>query len=153
MSSFIRNARDFWAGVIFLCFGLAAMLIGQDYSMGSAGRMGPAYFPMILSSLLVLIGVVSVIRSVFLCGEAIPKFAIKGACLIIGATMLFGVLIRSAGLPIAIIVLVMVGGIASVKFKRLPFLAVAIGMAVFSVLVFVKGLALPMPILGTWFGI
>lgn len=153
MPSFIRNAQDFCAGVIFLCFGLAAMLLGRDYSMGTTGDMGPAYFPTILGGLLVLVGAASVIRSTILRGEPIPKFAIRNACLIVGGTLLFGLLIRAAGLPIAIIALVMAGGLASARFKLRPFLALAAGMAVFSVLVFVQGLSLPMPVLGAWFGI
>lgn len=152
MPSFIRNPKDFWSGVIFIAFGLIAVIVGRDYSMGSAARMGPAYFPTILGGLLAVIGAISVIRSMLTQGEAIGKIAIKNNVLILAAVVLFGILIRGAGLPIAVIVLVMMSGFASSKFKVLPFLAVAIGLAIFSVLVFVKGLGLPMPILGSWFG-
>lgn len=151
MPSFVRNPKDFWSGVIFIFFGLAAIFISHDYPMGSAGRMGPAYFPTILGGLLALIGVVAVIRSLVRRGEPIPKFALKEAGLILFATVLFGMLIRGAGLAIAIIVLVMVSGLASRKFKTGPFFAVALGMAIFSVLVFIKALGLPMPIIGSWF--
>lgn len=152
MPSFIRNPQDFWSGVIFIFFGLAAVLIGQEYNMGTAGRMGPAYFPTILGSLLALVGAVSVIRSMIRPGEAIEKFALKNVAVITLSVVLFGVLMRGAGLAIAVVVLVMVSGYASTKFKPVPFLMVGIGMAVFSVLVFVTGLGLPMPIFGSWFG-
>jgi putative tricarboxylic transport membrane protein len=150
--SFIRNPKDFWSGVIFLAVALAAVLIGRDYPMGSAGRMGPAYFPTILGGLLAVIGAASVIRSMIQPGEAIERFALKNIFLILFATVLFGVLVRGAGLFIAVIALVMISGMASTKFKVLPFLAVAVGMAVFSVLVFVTGLGLPMPMFGPWLG-
>ena len=39
--SVIRNPRDFWAGILFAAFGVAAIVIARDYSMGTAGRMGP----------------------------------------------------------------------------------------------------------------
>jgi putative tricarboxylic transport membrane protein len=152
MPSFIRNAQDFCAGVIFLCFGLAAVLLGRSYPMGTTGDMGPAYFPSVLGGLLALVGAASVLRSTVLRGAALPRFAFRNAGLIIGGTVLFGLLIRAAGLPLAIIALVMAGGLASARFRLRPFLALAAGMAVFSVLVFVKGLALPMPVLGAWFG-
>jgi len=150
--NFIRNPQDFWSGVIFLAFGLAAVLIGRDYAMGTAGRMGPAYFPTILGALLAVIGAISVVRSMIRPGEAIERIAFKNLFVILLAVVLFGLLMRGAGLVIAVIVLVMMSGFASQKFRVLPFLAVAIGLAAFSALVFVVGLGLPMPILGSWFG-
>ncbi|WP_151637885.1 tripartite tricarboxylate transporter TctB family protein [Noviherbaspirillum aerium] len=151
MPSFIRNPQDFWSGVIFLVLGLAAVIIGRDYAMGSAGRMGPAYFPTALGGLLAVIGAVSLVRSFIRHGEPIGKFSIKSLLLITVAVLLFGFLMRGAGLILAILVLVMISGYASIKFKALPFFAVAVGMAVFCALVFVVGLGLPMPMFGSWF--
>jgi hypothetical protein len=150
MSSLIRNQKDFWSGIIFLVVGLAAVIIGREYTMGTAGRMGPAYFPTILGWLLALLGMISIVRSLFRPGEPISRFAIKDIVMIMSAVILFGLLIRGAGLFVAVITLVMLSGFASTKFKVLPFLAVAIGLAIFAVLVFVTGLGLPMPIVGPW---
>jgi hypothetical protein len=149
--SLIRNPKDFWSGLIFVFFGVAAVVIARDYPMGTAGRMGPAYFPTILGAILAVIGAIAMLRSLLRPGEAIGKFALKEVFLVLLATVLFGVLLRGAGLAIAIIVLVLVSGYASTKFRFVPFLAVAIGMAVFSVLLFIRGLGLPMPIIGPWF--
>lgn len=152
MLSFIRDPKDFWSGVIFLVSGLAAVLIGRDYSMGTAGRMGPAYFPTILGGILVIIGAIAILRSMFKAGEALEKFAIKELVLILVSVLLFGFLVRGAGLAVAVVVLVMGSGLASAKFRIGPFLAVALGLAAFSVLVFVKALGLPMPMVGAWLG-
>jgi hypothetical protein len=152
LSSFIRNPKDFWSGVIFVIIGLAAVIIGRDYPMGTAGRMGPAYFPTILGGLLALVGLVSVVRSFIRHGEAIEKFAVKEAFMVLLAVVLFGVLVRGAGLAPAVVVLVLLSGYASPEFKWKPFIIVAIGLAIFSALVFVKGLGLPMPIFGPWLG-
>lgn len=152
MPSFIRNPKDFWSGVIFVLFGAAAVLIGRDYSMGTAGRMGPAYFPTILGSLLAILGLVAILRSLLRPGEAIQRFAVKEIILVIVAVLLFGILVRGAGLMPAVILLVMLSAYASAKFKLAPTALLAVGLAVFAILVFVKGLGLPMPILGPWFG-
>lgn len=152
MPSFIRDPKDFWPGVIFLFFGLAAVFIGNNYTMGSAGRMGPAYFPTILGTILALIGAGCLLRSLVRSGAALGSFAVKELALVLVATVLFGVLVRGAGIAVAVVVLVMLSAYASTKFKILPYLALAAGMALFSVLVFVVGLGLPMPIIGTWFG-
>ena len=48
----IRGQQDFWSGLLFVGFGAVALVIGRDYAMGTAMRMGPGYFPMILAGLL-----------------------------------------------------------------------------------------------------
>lgn len=153
MPSLIRNPKDFWSGLIFVSFGLAAVIIGRDYSMGTAGRMGPAYFPTVLGGILTLIGLIAVVRSLVRPGEAIEKFAIKELILILLGVLVFGFIVRGAGLVPAIILLVMLSAYASVKFRVLPSLLLAVGLAVFAVLLFVKALGLPMPVIGPWFGI
>ncbi len=152
MPSFIRHPKDFWTGIIFLCIGLAAIIIGRDYPMGTAGRMGPAYFPTILGGMLALIGLTAVVRSFFREGEAIDKFAVKQTILIVAGVLLFGFLIRGAGLVAAIFAVILFSAYASSKFKWTYGIALAAGMTVFSVAVFVKLLGLPIAIVGPWFG-
>ena len=153
MPTFIRHPKDFWTGFIFLLFGLAAVYIGQDYPMGTAGRMGPAYFPTILGGMLALIGLTALVRSCVRPGEAIGKFHIREIVLILSAILLFGALMRGAGLVPAVLVLVLLSAYASPKFTWKASLLIALGLAVFSVVVFVKLLGLPMPIFGPWFGL
>jgi hypothetical protein len=152
VASLIRNPRDFWSGVIFILFGLAAVIIGRDYSMGSAGRMGPAYFPTILGAILTVIGAIGVLRSLVSRGEVLEKFAVKQTALVLAGTVLFGLLMRNAGLVAATVLLVLLSGFASIKFRVGPYLLLAIGMAGFCVLVFIKALGLPMPLVGPWLG-
>ena len=152
MPTFIRHPKDFWTGIIFLFFGLAAVYIGQDYPMGTAGRMGPAYFPTILGGLLALIGLSAFIRAFVRPGDAIGKFYIREIVLILSSILLFGILMRGAGLVPAVLVLILLSAYASPKFTWPASLLLALGMAVFSVVVFVKLLGLPMPIFGPWLG-
>ena len=46
----IHNPRDFWSGVLFTLLGVGALVIGSKYTLGTAARMGPGYFPRILGS-------------------------------------------------------------------------------------------------------
>jgi hypothetical protein len=152
MTALIRSPKDFWAGLLYAGFGVAAVLIAREYGMGSSSRMGPAYFPTVLGSLLSLIGLASLVRSFFAEGEPIGAIAWKGMFLVSLATVLFGLLLRPAGLAIALAALILGSAAASVKF-RFDWRALALmgGLIVFCGLVFVKGLGLPVSLLGTWF--
>jgi hypothetical protein len=150
--SFIRHPKDLWTGAIFLVVGLGAVIIGRDYPMGSATKMGPAYFPTILGAALAVLGLVAVIRSFGQTGGRNGVFACKEAVVVLAATVLFGVLVRGAGLAVAIIVLVMLSAYGSARFRWGPSIALAIGLGAFGVLVFVKALGLPIPALGAWVG-
>ncbi len=156
VTSIVRHPKNFWIGLIFLCFGLAAIALIGDNEMGSAGRMGPAYFPTVLGGLLALVGLAGILRA-FIgrrsgADDAIGTFHIKDILIILGAVILFGILMRGAGLAVAAFVLVLLSSFASKQFKLVPSLLLAVGLAIFAVLLFVKLLGLPMPIVGPWLG-
>ena len=148
----IRSAKDFWTGLIYIVIGLSAVLIGREYGMGSAVRMGPAYFPFILGMILIAIGAIAVIRAFIVQGTPIGGFAIKGLLLVISSVFLFGLIVRDAGIVIALPLLVILSAVASSRFRWLPTIALAAGLTVFCVFVFIKGLGVPLPLLGPWFG-
>jgi Tripartite tricarboxylate transporter TctB family len=71
----IKAQKDFWAGVMFVGVGAFFMIWAlTHYQMGSAVRMGPAYFPAVLGGLLVFLGVLVFLESVAMEGPpvAIP---------------------------------------------------------------------------------
>jgi intracellular septation protein A len=59
----IKNGKDFWAGLMFIGFGLGFMLVALNYPMGSAVRMGPAYFPTVLGGMLAVLGAMVFFRA------------------------------------------------------------------------------------------
>jgi hypothetical protein len=153
MSLRIRSPKDFGAGLLYAGFGLAAILMAWDYGMGSASRMGPGYFPTALGTLLLLIGIASLVRSFLSDGAPIGVIAWKAAALVTAGTVLFGLLLRPAGLVPALVVLILVSASASARFRfqwRASLLMLV--LIAFCALVFVKGLGMPVPLLGHWFG-
>lgn len=147
-----NNPKDFWTGIIYISFGSASVIIARDYGMGTALKMGPAYFPAILGGLLVGIGVIAVIRSFIVPGAPVGAFAFKGMALVIFSVLLFGFIVRGAGLAIALPMLVVISALASARFRWRPTLILAVGLTVFCVAVFLKGLGIPLPTIGPWFG-
>jgi len=146
------NPKDFWTGLIYIAFGACAVLIAREYGMGTAFKMGPAYFPTVLGGLLILIGGVSLIRSFLKPGTPIGAFAFKGLLLVFGVTFLFGLTVRHAGLIVALPLLVLGSGYASINFRWRPLLALAAGLTIFCFFVFLKGLGVPLPLVGPWLG-
>lgn len=151
MPSFIRAPKDFWAGLIYIGVGVTALWVGADYKMGTAGRMGPGYFPKVLGAILILLGLIAVVRSLVTNGEAIGTIMWKPLVLILLACALFGLLLKPFGLIVSLLALCLVSAAASREFKfSVKATAGLVLLTVFCTLVFVKGLGVPMPVFGTW---
>jgi hypothetical protein len=174
---FSPDRKDLGAGGIFLAFGAAALGLARDLPMGTAGRMGPGYFPTVLGGLLALVGAAvmarAVLRGLRAGSPALaqdpappapagapppapagrePPFAWRPLVLVTAATAAFGILLRGAGLVPATLVLVIGSAWASPKFSLRTAVPLAVGSAIFCALVFVKALGVPLPIFGSWFG-
>lgn len=149
----IRNPRDFWAGAIYLALAAVVLSIGRNYPLGSSARMGPGYFPAALGAILAVFGAVSVGRSFLRPGEAIAALAFRPLVLVLGSVVLFGLLLDRVGVLIALPCLIVVSALAS-RHSRIDVTSVSalIGLVAFCVIVFVRGLGVPMPLIGTWFG-
>ena len=146
----LRNIRDLLAGCMFVSFGLAFLYFAQDYQLGSARRMGPAYFPIVLALILIGIGLATVARAFVVAGAPIRDVAGKALALVTAAVVLFGLMVQGAGLGIAAAALVLVAAPASRNFRLLPTLVLTAVLATFCTLVFIVGLGLPFPALGRW---
>ena len=60
----IKAPKDFWAGLMFIGFGAFFLIWAlTHYQMGTAVRMGPAYFPTVLGGLLAFLGAIVLIES------------------------------------------------------------------------------------------
>ena len=138
-------------GVIYLAVGGAGFIISREYSFGSGARMGPGYFPTIVSFLLVALGIVAIARSFIVQGQRVRPFAWKPMILVIGSSVAFALLLNSAGLIVALTATVLISAAASERFhlEWRPMLGL-VGLVAACSLVFVKGLGVPMPLIGTW---
>jgi hypothetical protein len=142
----IRAPKDFWSGIMFIGFAAVAMLTARGYSLGSAGRMGPGYFPMMLGGALGVLGLVLVVRSLVIEGETVGRLRLLPLLVIALGVCLFGLAIEPLGLLIALIVATGVTAFASRESRPLEVAALALVLAIFSVAVFVLALRLPLPL-------
>src|SRR6476659_2372634 len=85
----IRAPKDFWSGVMFCGFAAIAIAAARGYSLGSAGKMGPGYFPLLLGFVLAALGAVLIARSVVVDDEPLPRFYVLPLVVIAAAAYLF----------------------------------------------------------------
>ena len=149
----IKSPKDFWAGLMFIGFGLfAALWAYANYQMGTAVRMGPAYFPTVLGGLLFLLGAAIFIESFTLEGPPIPHMNLRPVALISIACVVYGYIMKPAGLVLATAALVYISAFGGHEFKWREVTILYVILVVFSVLVFVKGLTLPFPLWPAFLG-
>src|SRR5258708_9359514 len=87
----IKSPKDFWAGVMFLGFGLFfAIWAPIFYNMGTAVRMGPAYFPAVLGGLLAVLGLVVLLGSFAIEGPPVPALRFCPLILVRVGCVLYG---------------------------------------------------------------
>jgi len=145
----IRDAKDFWSGVMFAAFGLAFMAFSRQYDMGTAARMGPAFFPTMLGGLLLLLGVVILIKGLTARTEDghLAPFHFRPLVLVLGSVVAFGLLLRPAGLLVALAALVFISSLGSHEFRLRDVLLLTVGLSVLVLIVFIYGLSMTVPVL------
>lgn len=142
----IKAPKDFWAGLMFIAFGLGFAIVALNYQMGTAVRMGPAYFPTVLGGLLAILGLAILIESLAVRGPDVQRFHFRPLILIIVSITLFGILLKPLGLVLASAIVIGIGALGGHEFRVKEVGILYAVLASFSVFVFVKGLGLPIPI-------
>ena len=147
----MKLTQDVVQGGLFLAIGVVALLMGLEYPLGTPGRMGPGFFPIIISALLSLTGIGILLRARLGTSEVISVTRWLPFFIVAVAIVLFGFLLDKLGLPLAVLLLCIGAATASVRFQ-LSWKAIA-GAAVFSIvcgILFVTLLGLPIPLVGSW---
>jgi hypothetical protein len=145
----VRSPQDLGAGIVLIVIGAAGVIFGQDLRIGTAARMGPGYFPLILSMLVALLGLIIGGRSFSLDGPPVEKFYIRPLFFILLAIIVSGYLMSLVGLALTAIIVTLLAAYARPEVHLRETLLLGAGLAVFTVLVFVYALGQPLP---AWWG-
>lgn len=137
-------------GALFVVVGLFFLVQSLGLEIGTAFRMGPGYFPLVLSGVLILLGLVILVQSTRAEGEPIGPIAWRGILLILPAPILFGLTVRGLGFVPAIFLSALVASFASSRMTPVVALILSALLTVFSVIVFSYGLGLPFERFGPW---
>lgn len=148
----MRDRKDFLTGLILLAVSGAALYLVQGYRLGRASAMGPGYFPMLVAGLLFLVGIGLVVRGLLSRGTRPERLAWRPLLIIAGAAILFSFTLAPLGFVPATILLVLTSALAGRRFSIVGHGVLAIGLALFCYVIFLRMLALPLSAFGPVFG-
>ena len=157
----IKSEKDFFSGLMFTIVGGAFAFGATTYNIGTGARMGPGYFPLMLGIVLAILGMIITAQALISGrpgGDKIGAFAWRPLCFIIGANLLFGVLlgglpsigVPAMGLIVAIYGLTLVASLAGERFNFKEVLIVATVLALMSYGAFIMLLKLQFPVWPTF---
>jgi hypothetical protein len=148
----IKNRIDFAAGLIFVSVGLLYGMMSLRLSLGNALEMGPGYFPLVLSSLLVALGGAILLTSFSGGpGDTFGKVPWRAVIMLPLAIVAFGAGLQYLGLLPSVFVSALLASNASGGISMAGRIAISLALAIFCTLVFSWGVNLHIPVLGTWF--
>jgi putative tricarboxylic transport membrane protein len=143
----LKDNKRFLSGLMFLGIGAVAIYMAQNYPMGSALRMGPGYFPIVLGGIMGLFGIYEMILGMMKPDPVKGNWSLRALVILPVAAVIFGILMERAGFIPALIVLVFIASLAGDEFKFIEVALLAVGLTILSVGLFIYGLGLPYPLI------
>jgi hypothetical protein len=145
------NRKDLAAGLIFAAigafFGIDAL---RHLRIGSALQMGPGYFPLVLSGVMLLLALIIIGKGLTVPPTPFGDWPWRGVLLVIGAPLVFYFTIIGAGLVPTVFLVALMTAFASQRMRPLFALGLAAGLTVFCVAVFIWAIGLPIALFGPW---
>ena len=146
-----RNNRDFFGGLFYIVMGTAGWWIARDYPFGSALRMGPGYFPTVLSWMMIAFGVAILLMGVKNNVKITGNWSIRALIVLPVATAVFGWMMEEVGFLPAMLVLIPLSAASGREFKLVEIVLLTIGLTIMCTGLFIYGLGLPYPLIkGMW---
>ena len=142
------NMRKIRAGLFFGLVGLVLGIVSiNTMTFGTPARMGPGFFPVVLCAFLLVFAVVIIVQGL-LPGEwsAVQYAPLRSIALVTLAPIAFGLLVRPAGMVIALFVTTLLAATARREGRLRTNLLIAAGLTVLCVAVFIYGVGLSVPL-------
>ncbi len=137
--------RDLIGGGLITFAGAAAMFHSLTaFTVGTAARMGPGYFPALVGGLLMLCGIMILVPALWRAGP-MPILEVKPLFWISLSVLAFALLVLTFGLVPAIIAQSLLAGMSDSKLSWKGSLILAAGLSVGATLIFKVGLGVILP--------
>src|SRR5262245_8679059 len=99
----IVGDKNILLALILLSAAATVFYVAGDYQAGTLRRMGPGYFPVLLSAILALFALGFVARRFLIGADPVENVEIRPAFFVLGGVTLFGLLLHRAGLIASIV--------------------------------------------------
>lgn len=139
-------SKDVASGGLFVLLGLTVIALSGDLDFGGVARPGNGFFPLILSILLVMTGLVMIITSLRCELKAVGYIAWRPLFFIASSVIVFSISIERVGLMPSVFVAVIVASFAQRSFGWASRILLAIGLSLISAILFGVLLQLPVPL-------
>lgn len=137
--------RDLIGGGLITFAGAWAMYHSLTaFSVGTAARMGPGYFPALVSGLLVFCGVLILIPALMRAGP-VPNFEVRPLLWISLSVLAFALLVLPFGLVPAVMAQTVLASISDRKLSWKGSLALGVALCVGATVIFKMGLGVILP--------
>lgn len=140
----VRSPRDLLFALFLVAVGVIGLVEARGLEMGETLRMGPGYFPTVLSVLVLGFGVVIGGMSLAVEGPPLGRWAWWPMTVVLGAIVLFGLAVERLGLAPTTAAVVAVSSLAAPERRWREVLLFAVLLAAGCVLVFHTLLGLPL---------
>jgi len=145
--------REFAGGALMAIIGCAfAIASVRGLEIGTAFRMGPGYFPVVLGSLLSVLGLSQMAAAARLRSASVAPIPWRGVFFTCLGPVLFGMTVRGLGLAPALTLATVAAAVASPEVGARRLVLTVTGITLFCLLVFYVGLDLPIVLIGPWLG-
>ena len=123
------NDRNLMRGLVLVAISLAFGLTSLKYPIGDFSRAGPGLFPLMVSSMLLLVGISTIVRSRFT--ERTPLgFNMKNIFIIIAALCAFSLLSHFINMLVGIVALVFIASQAASSYSWIRNVKIALGLII-----------------------
>lgn len=136
--------RDMIGGGLLVAFGLwVAWQAGAQLDIGSARRMGPGFFPLVIGCILAGLGLLVLIGGLLRPGN-LPQVDLRAMLAVLASMLIFALLLVPFGLLPAVAGLVTVASLADRAVRLVPVAALTAVLCTVAYLVFSLGLGMPL---------
>ena len=96
----VKSPLDLGAGVFLVGIGLIGLLGGYNLPFGTLSGIGSGLLPRVVSILVAVFGLLLILQSFLAEGERLERWHLRGPVFVLGAVLLFAVLIRGSTLTL-----------------------------------------------------
>lgn len=138
-----RNVNQMLSGAFLIVMALIALAMAWPLRVTSSVGLGPGYVPKVLVGILIILGLANIVVGFLSQGESLERWQVRPLAFVLGSIVFFALTVERLGLAVSLIGLVLIACAANARMTVREAVLLAVGTAIFCVIVFVKALGLP----------